>query len=159
MSEKQIILDKETNKVPTIQSALDLVGQHGETIESWKTKALGLRQVLLGLAEVQALRISNLAGMVVKLEEELLSDQTIRELEPKQMFGLYRTATEQMQFASEYITTALKSMNWDDFQTSLLQAKAHEVSQKSDSGLSEMSGELLAALSRMKAEMGNEETK
>lgn len=151
MDQHKNILDMDKNEVPTIEDALSLVGKKGESIEHWKIKALGLRQVLLGLAEVQALRVSKLAGMVFRLEDELMSEDKIRELEPKQLFGLYRTATEQMTVASDYITAALKTTNWADFESGLLQSRANEASGGEDSGISDISGDLLAIIAKAKA--------
>lgn len=146
------ILNLDKNEVPTITTALNFVGKRGDSYEAWKIKALGLRQVLLGLAEVQALRISKLSGMVYRLEEELMGEEKLRELDPKQLYGLYRTATEQMQVASDYITQTLKSTNWSDFEGELLQSKASELSESADSGIADISGDLLTALARAKAE-------
>ena len=67
-----MILDKGDLTSPTIEHALELVDRQADSLESWRVKGLGLRLVLFGLAEVQALRLSRLAGMVYKLEEELL---------------------------------------------------------------------------------------
>lgn len=136
----------------TIEDALDLVSKKGAGYADWKRKSLGLRQVLIGLAEVQALRVSKLAGMVVQLEKELLSEEKLRNLDAKQLYGLYRTATESLQVSSQYIQDTLKSTNWKEFETELL---AYTASETPDAphDLREVSDELLTILAQMRGQI------
>lgn len=146
-----MILDKE-NASPTINKALELVDRQAETLDTWKIKGLGLRLVLFGLAEVQALRLSRLAGMVYHLEETILDDEKIRTMEPKMLFGLYNLASKSLTESSEFVERVLKTMDWNELETQLLSMKAQETT-KNNAGLSaEDSDELLNFLARLKSE-------
>ncbi len=152
-----MIIDKGTLESPTIEKALLLVDQPAETLENWRVKGLGLRLVLMGLAEVQALRLSRLAGMVYRLEEELLDQEKIRTLEPKMLFGLYNMASKSLTESSEFVERTLKSMNWADLETELLQLKVQDTTKGKQGIGSEDSAELLSFIARLKAQKDKEE--
>ena len=147
-----MILDKGTLESPTIEHALGLVDRQADSLESWRVKGLGLRLVLFGLAEVQALRLSRLAGMVYKLEEELLDSEKIRTLEPKMLFGLYQMSSKALTESSEFVERTLKAMNWSDLETELLQVKAQAATQDKTGISAEDSAELLSFIARLKAQ-------
>jgi hypothetical protein len=140
------------NSVPTIEDALKLVDNKAESFEGWKIKGLGLRLVLLGLSELQALRLSKLAGLVFKMEKELLSEETLRNLEPKQLFQLYQLSTKALTESSEFVERTLKTTNWAELETELLQAKAHQVNADGSGLDSATAQELLSALAKMNAD-------
>lgn len=144
------------NSVPTIEEALKLVDTKAENFDGWKVKGLGLRLVLLGLSELQALRLSKLAGMVYKIEGQLLNKETIDGLDPKQLFQLYQLSTKALTESSEFVERTLKSTQWAEIETELLQAKAQEVSNDGvglDAGTAQ---ELLAALAKINADKTEE---
>ena len=154
-----MILD-EKNLSPTIQDALELIDGKAENFESWKLKGLGLRLVLLGLSEVQALRLSKLSGLVFRLEGELLDPKKIAELEPKQLFQLYQLSTKALSESSEFVERTLKATDWSNLETELLTVKAKEASANNQSGLDTATAqELLSALAQMQAQsQSSEET-
>jgi hypothetical protein len=106
----------------------------------------------MGLAEVQALRISKLAGMVYALEEQLLDPEKIRTLEPKMLFGLYQVSVRALNDSSEFVERTLKSIDWNSLEAELLHARAQQVSDNKASLGSEESAELLSFIAQMKAE-------
>jgi hypothetical protein len=147
-----MILD-EKNSSPTIEDALQLVDGKAETFESWKLKGLGLRLVLLGLSEVQALRLSKLAGLVYKIEENLLDPKKLTELEPKQLFQLYQLSTKALAESSEFVERTLKATDWSNLETELITVKAKEASANNQSGLdANTAQELLSAFAKMQAQ-------
>ena len=142
---------------PTIEKALALVDRQADNMENWRIKGLGLRLVLMGLAEVQALRLSRLAGMVYSLEEELLDPEKIRTLEPKMLFGLYSMASKSLAESSEFIERTLKATDWTALETELLQVKSQEVSKnKAGIGIDD-SAELLSFIAKLKAQKDKED--
>ncbi len=154
-----MILDPGTNSNPTIEKALDLIEKPGETLENFKVKGLGLKLVLFGLAEIQALRLSKLSGLVYKLEEELLDPAKIRTLEPKMLFGLYNMASKSLTESSEFVERTLKNVNWDEMETGLLQVKSQQAT-KNDTGIdSDDSAEILSFIAKLKAQKDGEESK
>jgi hypothetical protein len=153
-----MIFDQEQNTVPTIEDALQLVGGKADSFEGWKMKGLGLRLVLMGLAEMQALRLSKLAGMVFKVEKILIDEDNIRNLEPKQLFALYQMTTRALTESSEFVERTLKSVQWGDLETELLQAKAKQQSGGNSSGIdAQAAEELLTTLARLKAQQSDKE--
>jgi hypothetical protein len=136
---------------PTIENALGLIDRKAETLESWRIKGLGLRLVLMGLAEVQALRLSRLAGMVYTLEEELFDPEKIRTFEPKMLIGLYQMSSKALSESSEFVERTLKGMDWSSLETELLQVKAQETTKTQQGIPAEDAGEILALIARMKA--------
>jgi hypothetical protein len=146
-----MILDKTTKTAPTIDEALALVDRKATSIEGWKVKGLGLRLVLLGLAEVQALRLSKLAGLVYEVEGRLIDDETIAELEPKQLFQLYQLSTKALTESSDFVERTLKNVQWNDIEAELLQAKASQLSEEDASISTSDAKDLLAMLSQLQA--------
>lgn len=146
-----MIIDKGDLTSPTIEKALALVDRQAETLESWRIKGLGLRLVLMGLAEVQALRLSRLAGMVYRLEEELLDQEKIRNFEPRMLFGLYQMSSKALIESSEFVERTLKAMDWSSLETELLQVKAQETTKTQTGIATEDSEELLSFIAKLKA--------
>jgi hypothetical protein len=153
-----MILDRKTNTVPTIDDALKLVEKKGDTFDSLQIKGLGLRLVLLGLAEVQALRMSRLAGMVYRIEEKLLTEDTLEKLEPKQLFSLYNMSTRALVESSEYVERTLKGVDWSEIEAQLMTAKGADLKSEAnaDGNLKDVSEDLLAVLARAQAEAGSQ---
>lgn len=152
-----MIITDDAAKSPTIEKALELVDRQADNLESWRIKGLGLRLVLLGLAEVQALRVSRLGGMVYELEKELLDKDKIRTLEPKLLFGLYNLAAKSLEESSAFIERTLKTVDWSAIETELLQVKAQNVSKTTEGLDAADSEELLAFIAKMKAKKDKEE--
>lgn len=151
-----MIITDDAGKSPTIEKALELVDRQADNLETWRIKGLGLRLVLLGLAEVQALRVSRLGGMVYKLEEELLNTEKIRTLEPKLLFGLYNLAAKSLTESSEFIERTLKTVDWSAMETELLQVKAQEANKTTEGIDAADSEEILSFIAQMKARKDKE---
>jgi len=137
---------------PSIEKALELLDRPADNLESYRIKGLGLRLVLMGLAEVQALRLSRLSTMVYALEQELLDPEKIRILEPKMLFGLYQLSSKALTESSEFVERTLKNIDWSEMETELLQVRATEVKPDKSGISAEDSEELLQFISRLKHE-------
>ena len=147
-----MILDKTTNTAPTIDEALAIVDTKAESFNDWKSKGLGLRLVLLGLAEVQSLRLSKLAGMVYEIEGQLLDKEKIRNLEPKQLFHLYQLTSKALVESSDFVERTLRTTDWAEMESGLLQVKAKEAA-SGDSKLDTATAqEMLTMLAKMQAQ-------
>lgn len=147
-----MIIDKDTNTSPTMDQAMGYVDRKADTFESWRIKGLGLQLVLMGLAEVQALRMSKLAGMVISLEDKLMNKEMLRNLEPKQLFSLYRMSTEALESSSNFVERTIKNMNWKEVEGQLVEAQAAEASEGDGSLVRETAGDLLSILSQAHAQ-------
>ena len=145
------IINTNTQTATTIDQALKLVSLPGKDLSLWRIKSLGLRQVLLGLAEVQSLRLSRLSTLVYLIEQQIANKAELGNLEAKQLFALYRLTTESLKDASDYVQSIVKGMDWKDFEAELLMAVANETTDtKGDTQeLREASKEILMALSQM----------
>ena len=154
-----MIFDKD-GKVPAIEEALKLVARDANTFEDWKTKGLGLRLAILGLAGAQTQRMSKLAGMVVNIEDKLLNKEVINELEPKHLFQLYQLATKSLSESYEFVERSLKNANWSEIETELLQVKAQGMSGDGQSGFdAQTAQELLTMFAKAQAKGGTDEAK
>jgi len=147
-----VILDKDTNTSPTMDQAMGYVDRKADTFEAWRIKGLGLQLVLMGLAEVQALRMSRLAGMVIELEDKLMNKESLRHLEPKQLFSLYRMSTEALDNSSAFVERTLKTVDWKEMEAQLMEANAAEASNDEEfGGVYEAAGDLLDVLAKAQA--------
>ena len=137
----------------TIEDALTLVDKKADSYEAWKTKGLGLRLVLLGLAELQSRRLKRLAVTVYEIENELLGTERLRDLNSKQLFSLYQLTTKALSESSEFVERTLRNVQWDQMETELLQVEAQKATQQEDLAFStEAAQELLTVLARLQAE-------
>ena len=105
----------------TINYALALVNRPALDVSQYKIKELGLHLTLIGLAEVNAARVANLASKLYLLEREVFNESTIRELEPKKIIELYKMIVEATREASEYVSRTIKSTDWSAVESQLLQ--------------------------------------
>lgn len=135
---------------PTLDYAISLVAGQSASYNQWRLKELGLQFALFGLAEVQALRIQQLASLVYKLEKQVFSDDIIDDLDPKRLVDLYRMGISAINESSAYVNSTLKSMDWAQIETMLLQMQASEASGSSaannDQVVSELAARILSTL-------------
>lgn len=150
------IIDNDTNTSPTMDQAMGFVDRKADSFESWRIKGLGLQLVLMGLAEVQALRMNRLAGMVIGLEEKLMNKEMLRNLEPKQLFSLYRMSTEALEASSTFVERTVKNVNWKEMEAQLMEAQAAET-QEGDAGINDAADDLLAVLARAQAQVSQDD--
>lgn len=150
-----MIIDNDTNTSPTMDQAMGFVDRKADSFESWRIKGLGLQLVLMGLAEVQALRMNRLSGMVISLEEKLMNKEMLRNLEPKQLFSLYRMSTEALEASSTFVERIVKNVNWKEMEAQLMEAQAAET-QEGDAGINAAADDLLAVLAKAQAQVNQE---
>lgn len=134
----------------TIDQALGFVNRSADSFESWRAKGLGLQLVLMGLAEIQALRMSKLANLVVTLENNLMHKEALRDLKPQQLFSLYRITVEALDNSSTFVERVVKNINWKEMEDQLTEAKVAET-QIIDTGLHETADDLLLLLAQAEA--------
>lgn len=146
------IIDRDTNTSPTMDQAMGFVDRKADSFESWRIKGLGLQLVLMGLAEVQALRMNKLAGMVIGLEEKLMNKEMLRNLEPKQLFSLYRMTTEALDASSTFVERTVKNVNWKEMEAQLMEAQAAEQTE-GDAGIHDAADDLLSVLAKAQAQV------
>lgn len=124
------IQDKLINKnmrSTTIDSAMLIVARDAKrSPDDWKFKGLGLQLSLLGLAEIQALRVSQLAGMVYNLEKEVFKDKNLREMEPKKIVEMYQMATRALTESANYVKSTIDTVKWADIETQLIALSGKE---------------------------------
>jgi hypothetical protein len=116
--DKELVVSNKT----TIDNALELVNTAPIDFNSWRIKELGLTLTLFGLAEQQAARIQKLSTLVFNLEQEVFSTENIRELEPAKLLNLYKLGTEALRDSSQYIKDTIKSVDWTQVESQLIQA-------------------------------------
>ena len=144
------IIDEELNQVPAIEEALDLVSTPAHTFDDWKIRGLGLTQVLLGLAQVQSLRLSRLASLVYKLEGKLIDSETIDKMDTSQLIGLYRLVNVAVEQSSEYIRGIVKETDWTKMEADLLTSSVNK-NQNVPQDLQKVARELLPLLAQLQA--------
>jgi len=130
----------------TITKALELVEKSAATTEEWRSKSLGLQFVLLGLAEVNALRVKSLSAIVYHLEQKVFDPTTFETLEPRQQMSMYKVATQSLNETSEYVKDTLKHINWAEVENNLvsLQVRGNKPGGNAeDKQLADVAGDLL----------------
>lgn len=131
---------------------MNLVTGSDVDLNRWKAKTLGLQMVLLGLAEVQALRVSNLSGTVVKLEKEVFKEENLKDLDLNTLVALYELANKSLGVSSDFIKDTLRRTDWDRFEDQIfdLKEKAKAIEHKDTVEVDEVANELLKRLRVMK---------
>lgn len=146
----RIINDRLEND--TINNGIKIIDQvDSENYENLKVKSLGLQVTLVGLAEVQALRVKTLALAVHDIEKQLFNRSRFADLAPSQLMDLYTRATSSLTEASSYIKSTISSINWAEVeaQLALLSTRSSKVENTKDAQLSKTATDLLAQLSSM----------
>lgn len=145
-------LNRRIKTNPTIQNAMNLVTGSEVDLNRWKAKTLGLQMVLLGLAEVQALRVSNLSGTVVKLEKEVFKEENLKDLDLNTLVALYELANKSLNLSSDFIKDTLRRTDWDQFEDQIfdLKEKAKAIEHDNTVEVDEVANELLKRLRVMK---------
>ena len=137
------------NSSATLSHALKLLDKDGEDFSSYKIRGLGLKVALLGVAEIQALRLSTLAVQVHQIEEKLFSNQNYREMDTKTLMGIYKASVASMNDSTNYLTQIVGTTNWKDLEADLTQIAVAEAQSKNNQitkELSEVAEELLDKL-------------
>jgi len=116
----------------TLDYAMDLVRRKGKNYHDWKLKSLGLQFVLLGMAETQSERLFLLTETTRRLEEIVFKEETLRQMEPAEVFKLYKTATDALKDITDYIRTTVDKVDWPKIEADLITLRAK--TQVSDSG-------------------------
>lgn len=146
---------------PTIQTAMNLVTGSAVDMNRWKAKTLGLQMVLLGLAEVQALRVSNLSGTVVHLEERVFQKENLENLTLETLVALYELANKSLGISSDFIKDTLRRTDWDRFEDQIfdLKEKAKAIEHDNTVEVDEIANQLLKRLRVIKSVPGNKKLK
>lgn len=111
MSEMTENIVTRDNRNSTIDQGIRLLDTPGDLTITLKAKAAGLQLTLIGLAEIQALRIQNLAISAYRLEQKLYSPEAIDRLEPRKILNAYEALNAALKDAITYV----KSMGAIDF--------------------------------------------
>lgn len=149
---KKRIIDEEKQSLKTLDQALDLVSAPATSVNQWKIKGLGLQQALLGLAELQCLRLSKLGVLIYTLEEKLLDPDFINSVDdPKMIFSLYRLVMESLEQSSEYVNTVLKGVNWTDFESNFLIATADKATSGTSKDVGSLAKDLLVIAAQLQS--------
>ncbi|QPB08500.1 hypothetical protein [Vibrio phage Va2] len=135
----------------TIDKAISLIDYPANKPNAIKAKAVGLQLTLLGVAEVQALRIKNLVIAAYKLEQELYSPEKIEQMEPRKLLATYEALNGVLADAVSYIKSVSSSFDWKELQDNLttLANELDNVTEDRDEEskrMSEVASELLAGL-------------
>lgn len=147
---QKIINDKLEND--TINKGITIVDKvDSDSFENMKVKSLGLQVVLLGLAEIQALRVKTLSLAVHDIEKQLFNRSRFADLAPSQLMDLYTRASSSLNEASSYIKSTISTINWAEVeaQLALLSTRSNKIESKDDEQLSKAATDLLAQLSSM----------
>lgn len=115
-------------KFETIEYASKLVEKEGHSFQDFKTRALGLQLIILGLAEVHAQRISLLSKAAIDLEDKVFSEQHLRSLAPEQYVGMYKLCNESLSRSTDFVKSTLSTVSWDKIEAELVRLKALEES-------------------------------
>lgn len=99
------------NSNSTIDQGIRLLDTPGDLTVTLRAKAAGLQLTLIGLAEIQALRIQNLAVSAYRLEQKLYSAEAIENLDPRKLLNTYEALNTALSSAITYV----KSMGSIDF--------------------------------------------
>ena len=92
------------NRNSTIDEGIRLLDIPGDLSVTIRAKAAGLQLTLLGLAEIQALRIQNLAIAAYRLEQKLYSMETIDALDPRKLMNTYEALNTALSSAISYVS-------------------------------------------------------
>jgi hypothetical protein len=133
---------------PTIQYGYKLIDREGQQIGDFRARELGLDIVLLGLAEIQASRISKLSSVVELIEDKLIDESVIRELPTDRLLDLYSISKESLDSSRLCIQQVLNKVNWNQLEAQSLMAQSGDMSTKSspDQDVSRIAREILEKL-------------
>ena len=142
------------NSSATLTHALKLIDKTGEDFSAYKIRGLGLKVALLGVAEIQALRLSTLAVQVHQIEERLFSDKNYREMDTKTLMSLYKTSVNSMNDSTSYLAQIVGTTKWKELEADLTQLAIADAQSKNDEvskELSQTAEDLLDKLSEIDA--------
>ena len=89
-------------------------------ITNLQAQEVGLNLLLLQLAQREAKRISKLAAVIDKLEDQIFDIDLVEHLSPAEQMQRYQLAMQATKDSSAYIGAAVKSVNWQDLETRIM---------------------------------------
>jgi hypothetical protein len=150
MDNTELILSKDY-KNKTIENALKLINDSSsQPINSIKTKELGFRLALTGLAEVNVKRIAHLIGAVSLFEQEIFSPEYIQELESKKVLELYKLSVDALNSAAQYVKNTSSFIGWDNLELQLRSLIIENKEIKGNEEAKKAAKDLLLMLGKMK---------
>ncbi|CAH9017379.1 conserved hypothetical protein [Vibrio phage 150E35-1] len=124
------IVNPDTDNNATIDKGIALIDTSPDSPNSIKAKSVGLQLTLLGLAEIQALRIRNLAVAAYNIEKELYSPEKLQNLDPRKLLSTYEALNSALNEAINYVK-GVNNSNWRSIETDLMTLLATEVDESS----------------------------
>lgn len=115
---ENIIVD-EQDRNHTIDAGIKLINSSGQLTSTVRAKSVGLKLVLLGMAEINALRIANLATAAFRLEQRLYSPEVINKLDPRKLLDTYMALSEVLKDSIGYVQGIEKGTNWAEIESQL----------------------------------------
>lgn len=110
-----------------------------------KATEVGLNLLLLKIAQREAQRINKLADVVNKLEDAIFDPAIIEHLTPAEQIQRYQLALQSTQGSSNYIKSAITSINWSDIETKIMILDQESATNNSTEGNSVEASDLQAA--------------
>lgn len=105
-------------KNPTIEYGMQLLSCDPRSKNAVKAKQIGLQLVLMGMSEIQAKRISNLAVASYELEQKLFSAEILMTIDSKKLLSTYESINNILNESLSYVQNT-SSMNWSQVIESL----------------------------------------
>lgn len=126
----EILVTVETNAEVIEESskpldyALDLVQDSGVSYVDWKKRNLGLQLSLLGLAGVQAKRVSTLLNLTQNLEGELLEVNSLAGMKDEEKIKLYEVVSRNQRDAMDFVRQIITGTDWSKIEGELASFQA-----------------------------------
>lgn len=109
----------ENNSNRTIDFGVKLLDTEAFDTEGMLSRQMGLQLVMIGAAEIQALRIKNLAVAAYRLEQKLYDPDVIENMtNPRQLLTIYQSLSMALKEAVDFVRQS-NSTGWDDLRGSL----------------------------------------
>lgn len=102
----------------TIEYGMKLLACSPQAPSAVIAKQVGLQLVLLGMSEIQAKRISNLAIAAYELEQRLYAPEIIQSIDTKKLLSTYQAVSTALEQSLQYVT-ATQAMDWSAINTKL----------------------------------------
>lgn len=102
----------------TINYGMELLQCDPKSSTAISSKQIGLQLVILGMSEIQAARIANLAIAAYELERKIWSPEYLSTLDSKKLLSTYEQVNKALQEALQYIQTT-QGMEWNNVDAKL----------------------------------------
>ena len=138
-----------TNQV--LEKVQQLVDAKDTGFKNFRAKCIGLTLAQIGLAEVMTKRMGKLTGIMMSIEDTVLSGENLKGLTPHEVVSIYSMSARALMTTADYVQKTTNTTDWVDLEAQLI-VLSEDKGNKINTNVTQGAEYLLKKLNQLKLE-------